>query len=416
MSLAKSFDLVILDWAGTMVDFGCRAPVDALIETFERHGVTLTEEEVRRDMGKAKADHVCALLADTRIAGAWRLAKGRTATIADRDALIAELGPVMQSRAAQAATLIDGARAAVDGLRAAGLRIGSSTGYTREMMGPVLERVAAQGYVPDHIVSSGETPQGRPSPLMIYKACADLGVWPLARVVKVDDSVAGVAEGRAAGCLTVGVAASGNGVGLSAEALASLPAAERDSRIAAAGRALHDAGADIVLDSVANLLPALERHVTQHPAPLRVNDHILLTPGPLTTSAETKAAMLSDWGSWDNAFNGLTASVCHDLVAIINAQADHVCIPLQGSGTFAVEAALGTLVPRNGKVLVPDNGSYCKRIVRILGYLGREAVVLAHDERAPADPARIETALAADASITHVAQVHCETGTGILNP
>jgi len=143
---------------------------------------------------------------------------------------------------------------------------------------------------------------------------------------------------------------------------------------------------------------------------------ILLTPGPLTTSAETKSAMLSDWGSWDESFNELTASVCRDLIAIVDAQGEHVCVPLQGSGTFAVEAALGTLVPRGGKVLVPDNGSYCKRIVRILGYQGHEAVVLTHGEQEPADPTRIDAALAADPAITHVAQVHCETGTGILNP
>ena len=147
-----------------------------------------------------------------------------------------------------------------------------------------------------------------------------------------------------------------------------------------------------------------------------MTDPILLTPGPLTTSAATKSAMLSDWGSWDGAFNELTASVCRDLVSIVDAQDDHVCVPLQGSGTFAVEAALGTLVPRGGKVLVPDNGSYCKRIVRILGYLERETVILTHGEQEPADPARIDAALAADPNITHVAQVHCETGTGILNP
>jgi 2-aminoethylphosphonate-pyruvate transaminase len=147
-----------------------------------------------------------------------------------------------------------------------------------------------------------------------------------------------------------------------------------------------------------------------------MTEPILLTPGPLTTSAQTKSAMLSDWGSWDGAFNALTASVCRDLLAIVAAQSEHVCVPLQGSGTFAVEAALGTLVPRGGKVLVPENGSYCKRIVRILGYLGREAVVLPHGEQEPADPARIDAALKADPSITHVAQVHCETGTGILNP
>jgi 2-aminoethylphosphonate-pyruvate transaminase len=149
---------------------------------------------------------------------------------------------------------------------------------------------------------------------------------------------------------------------------------------------------------------------------MTMTDPILLTPGPLTTSSQTRSAMLLDWGSWDGAFNELTASVCRDLTAIVHGQSEHVCVPLQGSGTFAVEAALGTLVRRGGKVLVPDNGSYCKRIARILGYLGREAVVLPHGEQEPADPARIDAALAADPAITHVAQVHCETGTGILNP
>jgi 2-aminoethylphosphonate-pyruvate transaminase len=147
-----------------------------------------------------------------------------------------------------------------------------------------------------------------------------------------------------------------------------------------------------------------------------MTEQILLTPGPLTTSLSTRSAMLMDWGSWDGAFNALTASVNRDLVDIVQAREDHVCVPLQGSGTFAVEAALGTLVPKAGKVLVADNGSYCKRIVRILAYLGRDAVVLPHGEQQPADPARIDAALADDSSITHVAQVHCETGTGILNP
>ncbi len=258
MSLARRFDLVIFDWAGTMVDFGCRAPVNALLEVFARRGVPVTEEEVRRDMGKAKIDHVRALLEDARIAAAWALATGAAPTARDCDALMHELDPLMREQAALASTLIDGALATVEALRAAGLRVASSTGYTREMMQPVLAAAAAQGYVPEHLVCSGETPQGRPSPLMIYKTCAELGVWPLSRVVKVDDAEAGVAEGRAAGCFTVGVAASGNGVGLSAAALAALPAADRAARFARAAKRLYAAGADRVVDSVADLLPALE--------------------------------------------------------------------------------------------------------------------------------------------------------------
>ncbi len=257
MNSTRRFDLVIFDWAGTMVDFGCSAPVHALIEAFRAHGVELTEAEVRADMGKSKADHVRALLDAARIAAAWQAANGVLPTSSACDTLVTELGPLMRAEAAAAATLITGARSTVDALRTAGLKIGSSTGYTRDMMEPVLALAAAQGYRPDHLVCSGETPQGRPSPLMIYKACAELGVWPLSRVVKVDDTETGVAEGRAAGCLTIGVAASGNGVGLSAAALAALPATERAERVAASGRLLSAAGADLVIDSVADLLPAL---------------------------------------------------------------------------------------------------------------------------------------------------------------
>ena len=101
---------------------------------------------------------------------------------------------------------------------------------------------------------------------------------------------------------------------------------------------------------------------------------LLLTPGPLTTSLRTKQAMLHDWGSWDAAFNRITGEVCQQLVAIAHGEASHVCVPLQGSGTFSVEAALGTLVPKGGKVLVPNNGAYCARILKILGEIGRAHV------------------------------------------
>ncbi|OJB31296.1 2-aminoethylphosphonate--pyruvate transaminase [Burkholderia ubonensis] len=143
---------------------------------------------------------------------------------------------------------------------------------------------------------------------------------------------------------------------------------------------------------------------------------ILLTPGPLTTSAATRDAMQRDWGSWDAAFNRLTESVCADLVGIARGGAEYVCVPMQGSGTFAVEAALGTLVPRDGVVLVPDNGAYCARILKILGRLGIEAIALPFGEASAADPAAIEAAFARDPRISHVALVHLETSAGILNP
>jgi len=148
---------------------------------------------------------------------------------------------------------------------------------------------------------------------------------------------------------------------------------------------------------------------------IRGNDPILLTPGPLTTSLETKQAMLRDWGSWDAAFNQITGSICRDLVDVVHGGDDYACVPLQGSGTFAVEAAIGNLVPRAGKVLVPNNGAYCARMVKICRYLGRAVVDLAIPEDRPVTAAAVEVALAADASITHVALVHCETGAGLRN-
>jgi phosphonoacetaldehyde hydrolase len=178
---------------------------------------------------------------------------------------MARLEPLMREQAAQASSLIPGALQTFQQLRAAGLRVASSTGYTREMLAPVLASAAAQGYVPEHVVCAGETPMGRPSPLMIYKACGELGVWPLSRVVKVDDAAAGIAEGKAAGAFTVGVA-SGNELGLSLGVLQALPAPTRRLAIEDACRRLVRAGADVAVESVAYLLPALAEAAKSRPA------------------------------------------------------------------------------------------------------------------------------------------------------
>nr|WP_218905345.1 2-aminoethylphosphonate--pyruvate transaminase [Paraburkholderia bryophila] len=146
------------------------------------------------------------------------------------------------------------------------------------------------------------------------------------------------------------------------------------------------------------------------------NDPILLTPGPLTTSSRTREAMLRDWGSWDAAFNRMTHSVCADLVNIVHGETDYVCVPLQGSGTFAVEAAIGTLVPRQGCVLVPNNGAYCARLIRILQRMGLAYVELALREDQPVSAAAVEDAFNRDSRISHVALVHLETSAGLLNP
>jgi 2-aminoethylphosphonate-pyruvate transaminase len=145
-------------------------------------------------------------------------------------------------------------------------------------------------------------------------------------------------------------------------------------------------------------------------------DPWLLTPGPLTTSRTVKEAMLRDWGSRDAEFIELNARVRERLVALAGGQGTHVCVPLQGSGTFIVEAMIGTLVPRSGKLAVLVNGAYGTRMVRMCGYLRRDCIALETPEDTPVDPAALDAALAADAAITHVVVVQCETTSGVLNP
>ncbi|HTN13810.1 MAG TPA: phosphonoacetaldehyde hydrolase [Sphingomonadaceae bacterium] len=249
---------VIFDWAGTMMDFGSRAPVIALVKLFEEQGVPITEAEAHEDMGRAKWDHIACLLAKPRIAAAWGAAKGTPPQPDDALRLFDKIGPAMIAAARECAVLIPGAADVARDLQQAGVKIGSCTGYTREMMDQIMPLIADQGYVPDCVVCAGETAEGRPSPLMAWKNLLELGAWPASACVKVDDTEVGIAEGRAAGLWTVGVAASGNEIGLTAEELAALDPTEREERLAGARAKLLAAGAHVVVDSVADLPGALE--------------------------------------------------------------------------------------------------------------------------------------------------------------
>ncbi|WCM26656.1 phosphonoacetaldehyde hydrolase [Sphingomonas sp. QA11] len=248
---------IVFDWAGTMIDFGSRAPVVALCRVFEQAGVPIREAEARADMGMAKRDHIRALLGNPRVAKTWAARHGGAASEGDVAALFGSIGPMMREAARDCAELIPGAADIAGRLQDRGVAVGSCTGYTREMMVDILPRAAEQGYRPDMLVCAGETPQGRPSPLMLWKNLVELGAWPASACVKVDDAEVGIAEGRAAGVWTVGVAASGNALGLSREALAALAPEDRAERIARARAILTDAGAHVVIDTVADLPTAL---------------------------------------------------------------------------------------------------------------------------------------------------------------
>lgn len=249
---------VVFDWAGTMIDFGCMAPVEALISVFDAVGVLLSVEEARRDMGKAKHDHVRAILKDPAVAARFAAATGAAPTEADVDAIYRRLEPAMRDAAGRSARLIPGAAETAAALRARGIRIGSGTGYTREMMADILPAAAAQGYAPDTVVCAGETPSGRPAPLMTWKALIDLDAWPAGACIKVDDAPVGIAEGRSAGCWTVGFSASGNGVGLDLAGYQALSAEARAPLLAASDAALRSAGAHYVIEDVSHLLPVVD--------------------------------------------------------------------------------------------------------------------------------------------------------------
>ena len=261
---------VVFDWAGTVVDFGCLAPVRALQAAFAAEGLALSEAQARKDMGKAKRDHVAALLDDPVVGKAWSEKFGKRPDAADVDRLYAALEPLMLEEAARHSTLIPGAAEIADWLHHKDVKIGSSTGYTRAMMAGILPRAASQGYAPPVVVCAGETKIGRPSPLPMWKALSELAAYPAWRSVKVDDAIVGVEEGRAAGAWTVGVAASGNGIGLGLEAWQALSESERTKKSEASGRVLRDAGADYAIATVADLkdvLADIERRIARGERP-----------------------------------------------------------------------------------------------------------------------------------------------------
>jgi phosphonoacetaldehyde hydrolase len=248
---------VVFDWAGTMVDFGCMAPVEALIEVFATEGIALSDAEARRDMGKAKHDHLTAIMANPAVAARWQADKGAASTHADIERIYQKLVPAMTGAAARASVLIPGAAETAAALAALGVRIGSGTGYTREMMAEILASAARQGYSPEIVVCAGETPSGRPAPLMTWKALIALDAWPARACIKVDDAAVGIEEGRLAGCWTVGLSASGNGVGLTRDGFLALSPQERRAKIAEAEAPLREAGADFIIEDVSQLMPVV---------------------------------------------------------------------------------------------------------------------------------------------------------------
>ena len=249
----KGIVAVLLDWAGTTIDHGSRAPATVFIDIFRRRGVAISVAEARGPMGMAKLDHIAAVASTPRVAQAWREAHGRPPTRSDVEAMYHDFLPLQEEVLARSTVVIPGVIDAVAACREFGARIGSTTGYTRALMAVVAPLAAAQGYAPDVIVCADDVPEGRPAPWMNVRAAEALGAYPLDRIIAVDDTAVGIEAGRNAGCITVAVTCTGNALGLSLEELSALSAADRALRLGIIEREFRAVGADHVIPSVADL-------------------------------------------------------------------------------------------------------------------------------------------------------------------
>jgi phosphonoacetaldehyde hydrolase len=255
---------VILDWAGTTVDFGSLAPVAALQRTFASNGVPVTAAEVREHMGVLKKDQIRAICSGERVAAAWTREHGKPPSASDVERLFSEFLPLQSDILVEFSEPIPCAAETVEGWRAAGLRIGSTTGYTRALLDLIIPAAAAHGYSPDASVTPDEVGGGRPKPFMCYRNAILLGVYPLWECVKIGDTPSDIAEGRNAGMWTVAITATGNEIGLSRTEWEALPANERLQREQDAARRLSQAGAHFTAPALADcgsILGEIERRL-----------------------------------------------------------------------------------------------------------------------------------------------------------
>ncbi len=255
---AQKLRALIFDWAGTTVDFGSLAPVRTLQKVFELFGVSLSESEARHDMGLPKREHVARIFSIEKVRAAWNLSQGLPPREADIDSVYERFVPLQFECLGECSSVIEGVPAAVERARSRGLRIGSTTGYTRAMLDLLVSLSAREGFAPDCSVSPEEAGAGRPQPFMIFENAVRLQVYPLATIVKIGDTVADIQEGLNAGVWSVGVARTGNMIGLGKADLDALPQADRAERLRLARKGLEEAGAHYVIDTLDELEGVLD--------------------------------------------------------------------------------------------------------------------------------------------------------------
>ncbi|WP_236237221.1 phosphonoacetaldehyde hydrolase [Pseudomonas faucium] len=249
---------VVLDWAGTVVDFGSFAPTQIFVEAFAEFGVEVSLEEARGPMGMGKWDHIRTLCDLPQIAERYRAAFGRTPTDLDVTAIYERFMPLQIEKIALHSALIPGALEAIEALRGKGLKIGSCSGYPAVVMQKVVALARENGYVADHVVATDEVPNGRPYPAQALANVIALQVDDVAACVKVDDTWPGILEGRKAGMWTVALTCSGNALGLTYEQYKALPAAELEHARSRIGQAFEGSRPHYLIDTIAELPAVIE--------------------------------------------------------------------------------------------------------------------------------------------------------------
>lgn len=249
---------VILDWAGTAVDFGSFAPTAVFLRLFEQHGVTITAAHARQGMGLMKKDHLRTIMQHPEVRAAWQAVHGAAPTEADIDRVYADFEPQQIASITEYAQPIPGLLDTVAFIRNRGWKIGTTTGYTRPIMVELAAAARQYGYEPDAIATPSDVPAGRPYPWMCYKLATELNVFPMAAMVKVGDTLVDIEEGLNAGMWTVGLALSGNMVGLTEAEFARLSQEEVAALRQEIAPRFFAAGAHFVIDSIAHLPPVLD--------------------------------------------------------------------------------------------------------------------------------------------------------------
>jgi phosphonoacetaldehyde hydrolase len=255
---STSIRAVVFDWAGTIVDFGSLAPMGAFVRLFANHGISISIAQARVPMGLPKLAHIAALGAMPEIATQWQLVRGRSFSAQDADTLLQEFVPMSAASALEHSDFIPGFLDSYAWLQQQGIAVATTTGYTRFIMEPLLAKALQAGFAPARTICCDDVAHSRPSPLGMQECMATLDlIGHSATVVKVDDTAPGLQEGLNAGCWTVGVAASGNALGWSWDQWVRASENEREHALVDARRSLREAGAHVVIDSVADLRAAL---------------------------------------------------------------------------------------------------------------------------------------------------------------